>query len=82
MALSCPGGSVEPRVDEAQAVDIARRQVLFEPETVETEMLADQQPPVWHVTLRGRLPGQSVFQFETATVRVDAVSGDVLGVDR
>jgi hypothetical protein len=31
--------------------------------------------------LRGRLPGQSVFEFETATVRIDAVTGDVLGVE-
>ena len=81
VALSCPAGVVEPQVDETQAVDIARRQVLFEPENVEAEISTDEQPPVWRVMLRGRLPGQSVFEFETATVRIDAVTGDVLGVE-
>lgn len=81
VALSCPAGPVEPQIDEAQAVEIAQRQVLFEPESVEAEMSTEQQPPVWEVKLRGRLPGQSVFEFETATVVVDAVSGDVLSVE-
>ena len=81
VALSCPAGVVDPQVDETQAVDIARRQVLFEPENVEAEISTDEQPPVWRVMLRGRLPGQSVFEFETATVRIDAVTGDVLGVE-
>ncbi|MCE2543324.1 MAG: PepSY domain-containing protein [Acidobacteria bacterium] len=82
VALSCPGGVVEPQVSEQQAVDVARRQVLFEPEAVDAEMAADAQPPVWRVTLRGRLPGQSVFDFEEATVTVDAFTGDVIGVDQ
>ena len=82
VALSCPGGVVEPQVSEEQAVDIARRQVLFEPEAVDAELAAGAEPPAWRVTLRGRLPGQSVFDFEEATVTVDAVSGDVVGVDQ
>ena len=82
VALSCPAGVVEPQVSEEQAVDIARRQVLFEVEAVDAEMTADADPPVWRVTLRGRLPGRSVFDFEEATVTVDAVTGDVIGVDQ
>ena len=81
VAPSCQGCVVEPQVTEEQAVDIARRQVLFEPEEVDAELAADADPPVWRVTLRGRLPGQSVFEFEEATVTVDAVTGDVIDVD-
>jgi hypothetical protein len=81
IALSCPTGPIEPQVDEAQAVAIAERQVLFDPESVESEILTTQDPPVWQVKLRGRLPGQSVFEFEETTVTVDAVSGDVVGVE-
>ena len=81
VALSCPPSVVEPQIDEAQAIDIATRQVLFEPESIEAEMDTEAQPPVWEVELRGRLPGQSVFSFETATVVIDAVSGDVLRVE-
>ena len=82
VALGCPAGAPEPQVGEEQAVDVARRQVLFEAESVEAELAAGEDPPVWRVTLRGRLPGQSVFEFEEATVTVDAVSGDVVGVQQ
>ena len=81
-ALGCPGGVPEPQVGEQQAVAVARRQVLFEAENIEAELAAAAHPPVWRVTLRGRLPGQSVFEFEEATVTVDAVTGDVIDVGR
>lgn len=81
VSLGCPGAPPEPQVGEEQAVAVAGRQVLFEPESVEAEMDTEADPPVWRVTLRGRLPGQSVFEFEEATVTVDAVSGDVVGVE-
>lgn len=80
MALNCPSGVVEPQVTEEQAVDIAKRQVLFEPEAIDAEMSSDEAQPIWRVTMRGRLPGQSVFEFESATVVVDALSGDVLEI--
>ena len=81
VALSCPPEVVEPQVDETQAIAIATRQVLFEPETVEAELDREVAPPLWRVTLRGRLPGQSVFAFEETQVEVDAVSGNVLRVE-
>lgn len=81
VALGCPAGVVEPRISEEQAVDAARRQVLFDPEEIDAELAADAAAPVWRVTLRGRQPGQSVFDFAEATVTVDAVSGDVVRVD-
>ena len=79
-ALGCPGGPPQPQVGEEQALAVAGRQVLFEPESVEAALDAEADPPVWRVTLRGRLPGQSVFEFEEAVVTIDAVSGDVIGV--
>ena len=81
-ASGCPGGPPEPQVSEEQAVAVARRQVLFEPESIAAEMAAGENPPVWRVTLRGRVPGQSLFAFEEATVTVDAVTGDVIGVEQ
>lgn len=71
----------EPAVGRDQALGVARRQVLFEPETELAELAADEEPPVWRVTLRGRRPGGSLFAFEEATVTVDARTGDVLGVE-
>ncbi len=76
-----PQAAEAPALGRDQAVDVARRQVLFEPENVLAELAADEQPPVWRVTLRGRRPGGSLFAFEEATVTVDARTGDVLGVE-
>ena len=76
-----PQTDVEPAVGRDQAVGVARRQVLFEPETELAELAADEEPPVWRVTLRGRRPGGSLFAFEEATVTVDARTADVLGVE-
>ena len=76
-----PEAATEPAVGRDQAVGVARRQVLFEPETELAELAADEEPPVWRVTLRGRRPGGSLFAFEEATVTVDARTGDVLGVE-
>ena len=70
-----------PPIGREQAVGVARRQVVFEPETTLAELAADAEPPVWRVTLRGRRPGGSLFAFEEATVTVDARTGDVLDVD-
>ena len=75
-----PGAAEEPAVGREQAVGVARRQVLFQPETELAELAADEEPPVWRVTLRGRRPGGSLFAFEEATVTVDARTGDVLSV--
>lgn len=91
-ASSCFGGPEEaqapevrpsePQVTKTQALDAARRQAPFEPEAAEAELVAGGDPPVWRVTLRGRPPGGSVFQFEEAVVTIDARTGDVVGVER
>ena len=78
---AAPQAAAEPAVGRDQALGVARRQVLFEPETELAELAADEEPPVWRVTLRGRRPGGSLFAFEEATVTVDARTGDVLGVE-
>lgn len=78
---AAPQAAAEPAIGRDQALGVARRQVLFEPETELAELAADEEPPVWRVTLRGRRPGGSLFAFEQATVTVDARTGDVLGVE-
>lgn len=81
-ADDAPADAAEPPpIGREQAVGVARRQVVFEPETTLAELAADADPPVWRVTLRGRRPGGSLFAFEEATVTVDARTGDVLDVD-
>ena len=74
---------VEPRVTEAQAIEIARHEVSFEPDTVDA-VLSEDEPgrSVWRVTLRGRVPGQPPGLFETVIVDVDADTGDVVKIAR
>lgn len=91
-ASSCSGGPEEgrppevrpsePQITETQALDAARRQAPFDLEAAEAELVAGGDPPVWRVTLRGRRPGGSVFQFEEAVVTIDARTGDVVAVER
>ena len=71
----------QPLVAEDQAINTARLQVLFEPESIEAQLNNDQDPPVWEIALRGRLPGQSIFEFELAVVTIDAITGNVLSID-
>ena len=77
----CPPEVEQPLVEEDQAVNTARLQVLFEPESIEAQLNTDQDHPAWEIALRGRLPGQSIFEFELAVVTIDAITGNVLSID-
>lgn len=77
----CPPGVDQPLVVEDQAINTASLQVLFEPESIETHLNTDQDPPIWEISLRGRLPGQSIFDFELSVVTIDAITGNVITVD-
>ena len=77
----CPPSVEQSLVVEDQAINTASLQVLFEPESIETHLNTDQDPPIWEISLRGRLPGQSIFDFELAVVTIDAITGNVLNID-
>ena len=82
VALTCPAGPTESEITRDQAIEIARQEVSFEPESVEAELFTSDTRTVWRVTFRGRLPGQPPGLFETMIVEVDSTSGEVVSVAR
>ena len=82
VALTCPAGPVESEITRDQAIDIAREEVSFEPESVDVELSTSDTRAVWRVTFRGRLPGQPPGLFETMIVEVDSDNGEVVSVAR
>ena len=82
VALTCPAGPVEQQITRDQAIEIARQEVSFEPESVEAERSTSDAQAVWRVTFRGRLPGQPPGLFETVIVEIDSESGEVVSVAR
>ncbi len=79
---ACPAGPVESEISREQAIEIARQEVSFEPDSVDAVLSTSATRPVWRVTFRGRLPGQPEGLFETLIVEVDAGSGDVVSISR
>ncbi len=82
LAVACPAGPVESPLTREQAIDIARPEVSFQPESVEAVRSEFKGRPVWQVTFRGRLSGQPPGLFETMIVEVDVDSGDVVSISR
>ena len=82
VALTCPAGPVESEITRDQAIDIAREDVSFKPESVDVELSTSDTRAVWRVTFRGRLPGQPPGLFETMIVEVDSDNGEVVSVAR
>ena len=80
--MACPAGPVESQLTREQAIEIARQEVSFQPESVEALLSESTGRPVWQVTFRGRLSGQPPGLFETMIVEVDAYSGDVVSISR
>ena len=83
VAVACAAGPAELRVTEAQAIEIARQEVSFEPDTVEAVLsTGEAERSVWRVTLRGRVPGQPPGLFETVIVDVDVDTADIVSISR
>ena len=82
VAMTCPAGPVEAQVSRERAVEIARQEVTFEPDSVEAVLSTSAARPVWRVTFRGRLPGQPAGLFEMIIVEVDSRSGQVVSIAR
>ena len=62
LAVACPAGPVESQLTREQAIEIARQEVSFQPESVEALLSESEGRPVWQVTFRGRLSGQPLFE--------------------
>ena len=82
IAVACPAGPVDSQITREQAIEIARREVSFEPDTVEATISRLEGRDVWRVTFRGKLSGQPPGLFETVIVEVAAQSGSVVSVGR
>jgi len=82
VAMACPAGPVDSAITESRAIEIAQREVSFEPDSVEAVLSDSEEQTVWRITFRGRLPGQPPGLFETMIVEVDAVSGEVVSLAR
>ena len=82
LVLACPAGPVESEVSREQAIEIARQEVSFQPDSVEAVLSTSEERAVWRVTFRGRLPGQPEGLFETISVEVDSHSGEVVSISR
>jgi hypothetical protein len=81
IATACSAPSA-PEITRDRAIEIARQQVSFQPDSVEAERTTSNGRAVWRVTMRGRLPGQPPGLFETAIVQIDRTTGDVVSVAR
>ena len=73
VAVTCPAGPIDSQLTRDQAIDIARQEVSFEPESIEAELSTSDARAVWRVTFRGRLPGQPPGLFETMIVEVVSI---------
>jgi hypothetical protein len=69
-------------VSRQHAIDIAVRQVHFQPFNVEAVKATVSGRPLWRVTIKGRLPGQPPELFETQIVEIDRRTGAVISVSR
>ena len=80
-AVACTGPS-EAEITRDRAIEIARQQIAFQPDSTEATRTTSNGKRVWRVTFRGRLPGQPPGLFETAIVEVDRSSGEIVSVAR
>ena len=71
VSLACPAGPVESQVTREQAIETARQEVSFQPDSVDAVLSTSEEQPVWRVTFRGRLPGQPEGWFETIIVEIE-----------
>ena len=82
MLAACLHGAPSTEITREHAIEIARRQVSFQPGRVEAVRAVSGATPVWRVTLRGQLPGQPPPLFETVIVEVHRRSGEVVSIAR
>ena len=69
-------------ISRDRAIEIARPQITFQPDSTDAVRTTSNGRPVWRVTFRGRLPGQPPGLFETAIVDVDRLNGEIISVAR
>jgi len=81
VAATCAGPSSN-EISRERAIEIARSQLSFSPDTIDATRTDSGGRNVWRVTFRGRLPGQPPGLFETLIVEVDRITGEIIGIAR
>ena len=79
---ACADLPATAEITREHAIEIARKQVSFEPDRIDAVPTTAGVTPVWRVTLRGRLPGQPPELFETVVVDVDRRTGNIVSIAR
>lgn len=82
LAVACIRPSHVNEISRERAIEIARGQVFFHPDSIVAVRATSRARAVWRVTFRGRLPGQPPPLFETVLVEVDRHSGEVVSIAR
>jgi len=82
VCAACANRTSTSEISREHAIEIARREVSFQPDSIEAIRATSGATPVWRVTLRGRLPNQPPGLFETVVVEIDRRSGEIVSIAR
>ena len=72
--------AAEELITREQAIEIARSQVKFQPESIDVVAEEDDGRPVWRVTFRGRPPGPEHPMGEFQEFLVDRRTGEIVSL--
>jgi hypothetical protein len=79
LGASCDPPVTSTEISRERAIEVARKTVTLEPDSVEAVRVTSQGRAVWRVTFKGRLPDQPPGLFETRIVEIDARTAEIVG---
>ena len=79
---ACANRPGAAEISREHAIEIARREVSFEPDRIEAIRATSGMTLVWRVTLTGRRPGQPAELFDTVVVEIDRRGGTIVSISR
>ena len=82
LSTSCRSTPPHQEMPRARAIEIAQREINFEPATTDVRRTSSGGCPVWRIEFRGRLPGQPPMLFESRIVEIDRITGEIVSVTR
>ncbi len=68
----------QPEISRDRAIEIARKNITFKPDSVDAVQTTVEKRSVWRVTFKGSLPDQPPGLFETVSVDIDARTGEIV----
>lgn len=87
VAVAALGAVCDPpteptEISRERAIDIARPEAMFAPDSVEASQVTSEGRSLWRVTFKGRLPDQPPELFETVIVEIDSRTGEIVSLSR